>query len=74
MKPPIAFVYGNCVFAQGLDDGWAAFVLETSSYAWLGEESKRARLLAMLGSPGGRGGRPPDHAGLGALAGRALPR
>src|SRR5665213_668547 len=50
MKPPISFVYGNCVFAQGLDDGWAAFVLETSSYAWLGDDSKRARLLAMLGA------------------------
>jgi hypothetical protein len=50
VKPPIAFVYGNCVFARGLDDGWAAFALESSSYAWLGEEGKRARLLAMLGA------------------------
>jgi hypothetical protein len=50
VRPPIAFVYGNCVFGQGLDDGWAAFALESASYAWLGEESKRARLLSLLGA------------------------
>jgi hypothetical protein len=50
MKPPIAFVYGNCVFASGLDDGWAAFALEARSYAWLDEASKRARFLALLGA------------------------
>jgi hypothetical protein len=49
MKAPIAFVYGNCVFADGLDDGWAAFAVETSSYEWLGEDGKRARFLALLG-------------------------
>ena len=27
MKPPIGFVYGNCVFADALDDGWAAFAV-----------------------------------------------
>jgi len=48
MKTPIAFVYGNCVFAHGLDDGWAAFKVEVSSYAWLGLDGKRARFLALL--------------------------
>ncbi|MGO9319376.1 MAG: ATP-binding protein [Solirubrobacteraceae bacterium] len=48
MPAPIAFVYGNCVFAQGLDDGWAAFALQVSSYAWLSEEGKRARFLALI--------------------------
>jgi len=47
---PLSFVYGNCVFAAGLDDAWAAFALETSSYAWLGEEGKRARFLALVGA------------------------
>jgi hypothetical protein len=47
---PIAFVYGNCVFSQGLDDAWAAFAIETSSYAWLSEEGKRARFLALIGA------------------------
>lgn len=45
---PIAFVYGNCVFAQGLDDGWAAFAVPASSYAWLSEEGKRARFFALI--------------------------
>jgi AAA-like domain len=49
VKPPIRFVYGNCVFADGLDDGWAAFSVEMSSYEWLSEEGKRARFLALLG-------------------------
>jgi hypothetical protein len=47
---PIAFVYGNCVFSQGLNDAWAAFAVETSSYAWLSEEGKRARFLALIGA------------------------
>jgi hypothetical protein len=42
-------VYGNCVFAAGLDDGWAAFAVEVSSYEWLGDDEKRARFLALLG-------------------------
>ena len=50
MRPPIAFVHGNCVFASGLDDAWAAFALETFSYAWLSDEAKQTRLLAMLGA------------------------
>jgi hypothetical protein len=45
---PVAFVYGNCVFADGLDDCWAAFALEPSSYAWLSDEAKRARFLALI--------------------------
>jgi hypothetical protein len=43
-------VYGNCVFADGLQDCWAVFALETFSYAWLAEESKRTRLLNLLGA------------------------
>ncbi len=50
MGGPIAFVYGNCVFAQSLDDGWAAFAVQVSSYAWLSEEAKRARFLALIGA------------------------
>jgi hypothetical protein len=49
VKEPIAFVYGNCVFADGLDDGWAAFRVEVSSYEWLSQDGKRARFLALLG-------------------------
>ena len=50
MTAPIAFVYGNCVFAHGLDDAWAAFAVETASYAWLSEEGKRSRFLALIGA------------------------
>ena len=50
MGPPIEFVYGNCVFARGADDAWAAFAVRSSSYAWLSEEGKRARFLALLGA------------------------
>ena len=50
MKPPIGFVYGNCVFANALDDGWAAFAVEPASYEWLSEDGKRARFLALLGA------------------------
>jgi AAA-like domain len=50
VRAPIAFVYGNCVFAQGLDDIWAAFAVEVASYAWLSDEAKHARFLALLGA------------------------
>jgi len=50
MRSPIACVYGNCVFADGLDDCWAAFAVQPSSYQWLSEEGKRARLLELLGA------------------------
>jgi hypothetical protein len=50
MRMPIAFVYGNCVFAGALDDCWAAFALTASSYAWLSEDDKRARMFAFLGA------------------------
>jgi hypothetical protein len=49
VKAPIGFVYGNCVFGDGLDDGWAMFAVECESYGWLGEEGKRARFFALLG-------------------------
>lgn len=50
MRAPISFIYGNCLFAQGPDDGWAAFTVAVSSYAWLGEDGKRARFLSLLGA------------------------
>ncbi len=50
MRAPIGFVYGNCVFGDGLNDGWAAFAVDVASYQWLSEDGKRARLLAVLGA------------------------
>jgi hypothetical protein len=50
VRPPLEFVYGNCVFAGGADDVWAAFAVSTASYAWLSEEGKRARFLALIGA------------------------
>lgn len=46
MRAPLRFVYGNCVFASGLDDCWAAFAVETSTYLWLSDGEKHARLQA----------------------------
>jgi hypothetical protein len=48
VRAPLTFVYGNCVFAEGPDDCWAAFAVESSSYAWLSEDAKRGRLLALI--------------------------
>lgn len=50
MRPPISFVYGNCVFGMGLNDPWAAFAVASASYEWLSNEGKRGRLLALLGA------------------------
>ena len=50
LRPPISFVYGNVLFGRTLDDGWAAFAVQTSSYQWLSEDGKRARLLELLGA------------------------
>jgi AAA-like domain len=50
MSPPLSFIYGNCVFASSLDDAWAAFAVETCSYAWLSDEAKRTRLTSLLGA------------------------
>jgi hypothetical protein len=50
VRAPIAFVYGNCVFAEGLDDVWAAFAVGVSSYEWLSEEGKRVPFLALIGA------------------------
>jgi hypothetical protein len=49
-RAPLSMVYGNCVFAEDFDDGWAAFVVPTASYDWLAEDRKRARFLALLGA------------------------
>jgi hypothetical protein len=48
MRAPIAFTYGNCVFADGMGDAWAAFSVETSSYQWLGVDAKRTRFRSLL--------------------------
>jgi hypothetical protein len=50
MRPPLHFVYGNCLFGDGFDDAWAAFAVEPSSYQWLSSDGKRARFLALLGA------------------------
>ncbi len=50
MRPPISFIYGNCVFGTSLSDSWAAFAVSTSSYEWLSKEGKRGRLLTLLGA------------------------
>jgi hypothetical protein len=50
VRAPIAFVYGNCGFGNGFEDGWAAFRVQTSTYAWCGEAEKRARLLELVGA------------------------
>ncbi len=50
MSTPLSFVYGNCVFATGLDDAWAAFSVPVASYTCLPEDEKRARFLALLGA------------------------
>jgi len=48
MRAPITFVYGNCVFASGLDDGWAAFRVQTSTYAWSTQSEKYSRLVGLV--------------------------
>ena len=50
MRAPISFIHGNCVFARGLGDAWAAFAVEPSSYGWLNHEEKLARLGAIAGA------------------------
>jgi AAA-like domain len=50
VNAPIGFVYGNCVFARGLDDVWAAFAVDVSSYTWLSEQGKRSRLNTLVGA------------------------
>jgi hypothetical protein len=50
LRAPIAFTYGNCVFASGCADPWAVFALDVCSYECLTAEAKRAHLLALLGA------------------------
>ena len=50
MKAPIAFTYGNCIFASSLDDSWAAFAVELASYAWLDADAKRVRFHSLVGA------------------------
>ncbi len=48
MRPPISFVYGNCVFGARLEDVWAAFAVSSASYEWLAQDGKRSRMLSLL--------------------------
>jgi hypothetical protein len=48
MRAPLTYIYGNCVFAHGLDDVWAAFSIPAASYAWLDREGKRGRFVALV--------------------------
>ncbi len=50
MRPPICFIYGNCIFGTGLSDGWAAFAVRLESYQWLREDEKRSRFLGLVGA------------------------
>jgi hypothetical protein len=50
VRPPLSLVYGNLVFGEGYDDGWAAFAVATASYEWLSEDVKRGRFLVLLGA------------------------
>jgi hypothetical protein len=50
VRAPLAFTYGNCVFAAGLDDAWAVFELPTRSYDGLTSDGKREVFLALLGA------------------------
>ncbi len=72
MAAPIAFVYGNCVFAHGLDDAWAAFA-RGRLLLRVAERGSQARSVprADRRARGDRGGRA-DPARLRQLAARAL--
>jgi len=50
MRPPIGFVYGNCVFGHDLEDRWAVFVASTRSYDGLSQERKRELFLSLIGA------------------------
>jgi hypothetical protein len=50
LRAPISFVYGNLVFGAAGDDVWAAFWIPCTSYEWLSEEVKRARLSTLMGA------------------------
>jgi hypothetical protein len=50
MRPPISFVYGNCVFGSTAADAWAAFAVATHSYEALPDGQKRARFSSLLGA------------------------
>jgi hypothetical protein len=50
MRPPISFVYGNCVFGSTLGDAWAAFATTMHTYDGLPVAEKRARFSALIGA------------------------
>ena len=49
MKPPISYVYGNCVFARGFDDRWAGVHARAVVLRVAGRMGKHARSLALVG-------------------------
>ena len=72
VKPPIGFVYGNCVFADALDDGWAAFAVRDGvlRVALRGRQARAVPRAARRA--GGDRGRRADPARRAALGPRAL--
>jgi hypothetical protein len=50
LRAPIAFIYGNCVFAGSLADPWAAFVADCHTYDCLGATEKQAHLSSLVGA------------------------
>jgi hypothetical protein len=50
VRPPISFVYGNCVFGASPSDAWAAFVAATHTYDALPDADKRSRFSSLVGA------------------------
>ena len=50
VDPPLAFVFGNLVFARDLNDPWALFRVATHSYAQLRREEQKQRFFSLLGA------------------------
>ncbi len=50
MRPPISFVYGNCVFGATLGDPWAVFVVSMHTYDGLTNAQKKARFASLMGA------------------------
>jgi hypothetical protein len=48
VRPPIGFVYGNCVFGEARGDAWAVFVTTTHTYDCLGSADKQAHLTSIV--------------------------
>jgi len=50
IAPPLEYVYGNCLFRDGLRDAWALFSLPTHSYESLSAEAKGEAFGRLLGA------------------------